>query len=220
MLTLPASAQTGTLEEIIVTAEKRSTTIQDTPIAVTAFSGAELDRALITQSLDMQFSVPNMLMSKDNFTTAAISIRGIGNQAIGAAADSGTGSHFNGVYLNNGRIYETEFYDSERVEVLRGPQGTLYGRNTTAGVINVITRRPEDEFGGNVNVEVGNYGHRKLKGALNLPLTDSLAQRFAVFSSTGTASSTTGSRVTISTAGTCTPCAPRPAGPENAPRPT
>ncbi len=182
MLTLPASAQTGTLEEIIVTAEKRSTTIQDTPIAVTAFSGAELDRALITQSLDMQFSVPNMLMSKDNFTTAAISIRGIGNQAIGAAADSGTGSHFNGVYLNNGRIYETEFYDSERVEVLRGPQGTLYGRNTTAGVINVITRRPEDEFGGNVNVEVGNYGHRKLKGALNLPLTDSLAQRFAVFS--------------------------------------
>lgn len=119
-----ALAQDGAmLEEIIVTAEKRATTIQDTPIAVTAFSGTELDRALISKSLDMQFNVPNMLMSKDNFTTAAISIRGIGNQAIGAAADSGAGTHFNGVYLNNGRIFETEFFDAERVEVLRGPPG-------------------------------------------------------------------------------------------------
>ena len=150
-------------------------------IAVTAFSGEELDRALINKPLDMQFNVPNMLMSKDNFTTAQISIRGIGNLAIGAAADSGTGMHFNGVYLNNGRIFESEFYDAERVEVLRGPQGTLYGRNTTAGVVNLITRRPGDEFGGFVNVEAGNYAHRKLKGALNIPLTDHLSQRFAVF---------------------------------------
>ncbi|GAB3276814.1 TonB-dependent receptor [Parahaliea aestuarii] len=172
----------GMLEEIIVTAEKRATTVQDTPIAVTAFSGTELDRALISKSLDMQFSVPNMLMSKDNFTTAAISIRGIGNQAIGAAADSGTGAHFNGVYLNNGRIFETEYFDAERVEVLRGPQGTLYGRNTTAGVINFITRKPEDELGGNINLEVGNYNHVKVKGAVNLPVTDNLAQRFSLFS--------------------------------------
>ncbi|WP_187276441.1 TonB-dependent receptor [Parahaliea maris] len=172
----------GMLEEIIVTAEKRATTIQDTPIAVTAFSGTELDRALISKSLDMQFNVPNMLMSKDNFTTAAISIRGIGNQAIGAAADSGAGTHFNGVYLNNGRIFETEFFDAERVEVLRGPQGTLYGRNTTAGVINLITRKPEDELGGNINLEVGNYDHVKVKGALNLPLGDSFSQRFSLFS--------------------------------------
>ncbi|MBN7798999.1 TonB-dependent receptor [Parahaliea mediterranea] len=177
-----ALAQSGMLEEIIVTAEKRATTVQDTPIAVTAFSGTELDRALISKSLDMQFSVPNMLMSKDNFTTAAISIRGIGNQAVGAAADSGTGTHFNGVYLNNGRIFETEFFDAERVEVLRGPQGTLYGRNTTAGVVNLITRKPEEDWGGNINLELGNYDHVKLKGALNIPLTDDLAQRFALFS--------------------------------------
>jgi iron complex outermembrane recepter protein len=180
----PALAQppAGILEEIIVTAEKRATTVQDTPIAVSAFSGAELDRALISKPMDLQFSVPNMLMSRDNFTTAAISIRGIGNQAIGAAADSGTGTHFNGVYLNNGRIFETEFFDAERVEVLRGPQGTLYGRNTTAGVINMITRKPEGELGGYVNLELGNYEHIKLKGALNLPLGDALAQRFALFS--------------------------------------
>lgn len=176
-----AAAQAGMLEEIIVTAEKRATTVQDTPIAVTAFSGEELDRALINKPLDMQFSVPNMLMSKGNFTTAQISIRGIGNLAVGSATDAGTGVHFNGVYLNNGRIFETEFYDSERVEVLRGPQGTLYGRNTTAGVVNMITRKPEDEFGGDITLEVGDYNHVKVKGALNIPLGDSFAQRFSGF---------------------------------------
>lgn len=175
-------AQQNLLEEIIVTAEKRTTTIQDTPIAVTAFSGEELDRALINKPLDMQFNVPNMLMSKGNFTTAEISIRGIGNLAVGVAADSGTGNHFNGVYLNAGRIFESEFYDAERVEVLRGPQGTLYGRNTTAGVVNLITRKPDDELGGFLNVEAGNYEHLKVKGALNLPINDQFSQRFSIFS--------------------------------------
>ncbi len=139
--------QDGKLEEVIVTAEKRVTTVQDTPIAITAFTGEELDRALISKPLDLQFSVPNMLMSKENFSGSSITLRGVGNLAIGSASSGGTGNLFNGVYLNNGRIFEMEFYDAERIEVLRGPQGTLYGRNTTAGVINFITRKPEDEFG-------------------------------------------------------------------------
>jgi len=176
-----AQAQPVALEEVIVTAEKRATSLQDTALAVSAFSGIELERALINKPLDLQLHVPNMLMSKGNFTTASITLRGVGNLAVGAAADSGTGSHFNGVYLNNGRIFEVEYYDAERVEVLRGPQGTLYGRNTTAGVVNFITRKPEDTFGGDITVELGDYAHRKVKGALNLPLTDRLAQRFALF---------------------------------------
>jgi outer membrane receptor protein involved in Fe transport len=179
--TVAAQQGPGMLEEIIVTAEKRATNIQDTPIAVTAFSGAELDGALINKPLDMQFNVPNMLMSKGNFTTANISIRGIGNLGIGTATDSGTGVHFNGVYLTDGRIFESEFYDTERVEVLRGPQGTLYGRNTTAGVVNVITQKPTDEFGGTVDLEFGNYDHVKVKGALNIPLGDAWAQRLSLF---------------------------------------
>ena len=113
-----------------------------------------------------------MLMSKEQFTGASITLRGIGNLAIGSASSGGTGNLFNGVFLNNGRIFEMEFYDAERIEVLRGPQGTLYGRNTTAGVINFITRKPEDEFGGNVVVEAGNYDYGKVKGALNIPLSD------------------------------------------------
>tara|TARA_R110000823_G_scaffold27609_11_gene80394 strand:+ start:5005 stop:7518 length:2514 start_codon:yes stop_codon:yes gene_type:complete len=185
-LSVAAIAQTKApsgvaLEEVIVTAEKRATSLQDTALAVSAFSGLELDRALINKSLDLQLHVPNMLMSKGNFTTAQITIRGIGNLGVGSATDSGTGSHFNGVYLNNGRIFETEYYDAERVEVLRGPQGTLYGRNTTAGVVNFITRKPQDTFGGDITVELGDYQHRKLKGAINLPVTDRLAQRFSVF---------------------------------------
>lgn len=177
----PEGSRVAVLEEVIVTAEKRATTVQDTPIAVSAFSGAELDRALINKPLDMQFSVPNMLMTRDNFTTAVVSIRGVGNLAIGSAADSGTGMHFNGMYLNNGRIFELEYYDAERVEVLRGPQGTLYGRNTTAGVVNFITNRPDDEFGGNLTLEMGNYDHIKARGAINLPLGDRWAQRFSLF---------------------------------------
>ncbi len=174
-------SQDGKLEEVIVTAEKRVATVQDTPIAITAFTGEELERALISKPLDLQFSVPNMLMSKEQFTGASITLRGIGNLAIGSASSGGTGNLFNGVFLNNGRIFEMEFYDAERIEVLRGPQGTLYGRNTTAGVINFITRKPEDEFGGNVVVEAGNYDYGKVKGALNIPLSETVAQRFAVF---------------------------------------
>jgi len=171
----------GMLEEIIVTAEKRVSTVQDTPIAISAFSGDELERSLINNALDIQMNVPNMLMSKGNFTTAQVSIRGIGNLAVGAAADQGTGVHFNGVYLNAPRIFETEFYDTERVEVLRGPQGTLYGRNTTAGVVNVISRKPEDEFGGDIQVSLGNYNAVKSKGAINFPMGENFAQRFAGF---------------------------------------
>ena len=179
----PASsfAQSGMLEEVIVTAEKRASTVQDTPIAISAFSGEELARSLINNTLDIQMNVPNMLMSKGNFTTAQVSIRGIGNLAVGAAADSGTGVHFNGVYLNSPRVFETEFFDTERVEILRGPQGTLYGRNTTAGVINVISRKPEEEFGADIQLSLGDYSAVKGKGAINFPLGENWAQRFAGF---------------------------------------
>src|SRR6056300_326375 len=130
-----ANAQ-NVLEEIIVTAEKRESSLQDTPIAVSAFSQESLDKNLIFNAMDMQFSVPNMLMSKGNFTGATISLRGIGQTAVGSAADAPVGIHMNGVYLNAPRIFETGFLDVERVEVLRGPQGTTYGRNTSGGVIN------------------------------------------------------------------------------------
>jgi outer membrane receptor protein involved in Fe transport len=174
------SAQGG-LEEVIVTAEKRETTLQDTAIAVSAFTQADLERGLINNNLDIQMAVPNMLMSKGFFTTAQISIRGIGNLAVGAAADTGTGVHFNGVYLNNSRLFETEYFDTERVEVLRGPQGTLYGRNTTAGVVNVLSKQADDTLGGFIDASYGDYDYIRTRGALNVPITDNLWQRFSLF---------------------------------------
>ena len=181
LLTATAAIAQGTLEEVIVTAEKRETTLQDTAIAVSAFTQADLERGLINNNMDIQMAVPNMLMSKGFFTTAQISIRGIGNLAVGPASDSGTGVHFNGVYLNGSRLFETEYFDTERVEVLRGPQGTLYGRNTTAGVINVISKKAEDEFGGFIDASYGDYNYVRTRGALNIPITENIWQRFSIF---------------------------------------
>jgi iron complex outermembrane receptor protein len=169
------------LEEVLVTAQKQEATLQDTPVAVSAFTNSDLRRSLVDRPLDLQLNVPNMLMSKGNFTTASISIRGIGNLAVGSAGDSGTGVHINGMYMNAPRVFEMEMYDVERVEVLRGPQGTLYGRNTTAGVLNMITAKPTDELGGQINAEYGNYNHFRTRGHINIPLTDNLQQRFAGF---------------------------------------
>ncbi len=171
----------GMLEEIIVTAQKRATSMQDTPIAISALSGEDLELAQINNAMDLQMAVPNMSMTQTNFAGSNVSIRGIGRNAISSSSDNGTGIHFNGVYLKASRIFESEFYDTERVEVLRGPQGTLYGRNTTAGVINVISKKPQDELGGDIQLQLGNYNSVKTKGAINFPITDNLWQRFSGF---------------------------------------
>ena len=172
----------GVLEEVVVTAEKREASLQDTPVAISAFSNDDLRQQLVDRPLDLQLNVPNLLVSKGNFTTANVAIRGIGNLAVGSAGDSGTGIHINGFYMSAPRVFEMDFFDVERVEVLRGPQGTLYGRNTTAGVLNMITARPDTEaVSGNINAEFGNYNHQRYEGFINIPLGDNMAQRFSGF---------------------------------------
>jgi outer membrane receptor protein involved in Fe transport len=163
----------GEIEEIVVTAQKRPEGVQEVPIAISAFSADSLDRALIWGSQDLQFSVPNtMLVGNDRFT-----IRGIGNNAISSTADNGVASFINGSAI--GWVPQNEFYDLDRIEVMRGPQGTLYGRNTTGGAINVVTARPQDDLGGNLYLEAGNYNTMRWRGALNLPVSDNIKQRFA-----------------------------------------
>lgn len=162
--------------EIIVTAQKREQSIQDVPIAITAFSSAVLENKAVDDAVDLSFSVPNLTAS-DN---GSASLRGVGNLAISSTSESGLGYHVNGVYLG-APASETEYYDVERIEVLRGPQGTLYGRNTTAGVLNIITRKANNELGGYVTGAYGNYDTIKLRGALNLPIADGVATRLAGF---------------------------------------
>jgi iron complex outermembrane receptor protein len=113
------------MEEVVVTAQKRASTVQDTAIAVSAFDGDALDDRQISTTSELQFSVPNMMFGKGNFEGSSISIRGVGNLAVADSSDNGVGIHINDVYLNEPRIFEVEFYDVERMEILRGPQGTL-----------------------------------------------------------------------------------------------
>ena len=168
------------LEEVIVTATKVESSIQDTPIAVSAFTQDQLDSQLINDTMNLQFSVPNMTMSKQQFTANDIRIRGIGSGAIGPAGDTGVGIHINGVYQTSSRIFEAQYFDTERVEVLRGPQGTLYGRNTTGGVVNVITGKADpSEFSAKIDGTVGNYSYRQVRGMINAPLGDNFAVRVA-----------------------------------------
>lgn len=162
------------LEEIIVTAQKREQSLQDVPIAVSAFSGDDLVGRVIEDATDLQMSVPNFI-----YDQSRMQLRGVGNNAISSTSESGIGYHVNGVYILAPALRSTEYYDLDRVEVLRGPQGTLYGRNTTAGVVNIITKKPTEEFSGFLNAQIGNYDSIKLKGALNIPLGENLRQRFA-----------------------------------------
>lgn len=162
-------------EEVTVTAQRRSEAIQKVPIAVSAFSEDSLQKQKLDGGPDLVKAIPNVNFAKGNFTGYNFQIRGIGSKLVAASGDSATGIHLNGAPLTANNLFETEFYDVERVEVLRGPQGTLYGRNATGGVVNVITSKPDFEtLEGSARVEYGNYDSWKLRGMLNVPLVDDM----------------------------------------------
>jgi len=168
-------------EKIVVTAQKRKEAVQDVPIAITALSQKSLEEQKIEGGPDIMRAVPNLTFSKSNFTGYNLSIRGVGTKSISATSDPGVAVAFNNSALIHNRFFEQEFFDMERVEVLRGPQGTLYGRNATGGVVNLITAKPKlNDFEGNLKGEVGNYNSRRLLAMLNVPLVDDvLAVRVA-----------------------------------------
>lgn len=178
-------AQSGTTDaaadnDIIVTAQRRAETLQSVPIAVSAFTGEALERQQIENANDLQLSLPNVTFTKTNFTSSSFTIRGIGDLCTGFACDQATGIHVNDMPLLSTRLFETEYFDLTRVEVLRGPQGTLFGRNATSGVVNFITARPDlNAFGASAQAEYGNYDSIKLNGMLNLPIADWVGARIA-----------------------------------------
>lgn len=179
MLTMSAYAQSLD-DEIVVTAQRTEQTLQDVPIAVSAFSGDDLQARQLESFTDLQFNIPNFSFSRTQFTGSTISLRGIGQLAVGSSTESSVSVHVNEVFISAPRLFETEFFDVERVEVLRGPQGTLFGRNATGGVINVVTAKANpDQVEGYIDAEYGNFNSVKLQGALNIPLTDTLAVRLA-----------------------------------------
>ncbi|WP_233352988.1 TonB-dependent receptor [Henriciella mobilis] len=169
-----------TLGTVLVTTQKTEESIQDVPIAVSAFDEEALDKLQLSGGPDLVKSIPNVNFTKGNFTSYNFRIRGIGVDAVSTSADAGVGVHQNDVPLTSNSLFEAEFYDVERIEVLRGPQGTLYGRNATGGVFNLITAKPVlEEFQADAKLTYGNYNTVKAKGMVNVPLGDSAALRFA-----------------------------------------
>jgi len=126
-----------------VTAQKRSENIQTVPISITAYSAADLAANQIEQFKDLQFSTPSVTYSKGNFSGSDFSIRGIGQSTSFGDLEGGVATDINDVYLLDPLLAESTFYDLQRVEVLRGPQSTLYGRGATGGVVNLITQTPD-----------------------------------------------------------------------------
>lgn len=174
-----ASGSTS-VEEVVVTAQHRSEVSQSVPIAISAFSEKSLEKLKIEGGPDLLKAIPNVSFTKTNFSGYNLTIRGIGTQALSVTTDPGVSVNFNGTALIRNRLFEQEFFDVERVEVLRGPQGTLYGRNATAGAVNVISAKPVGDFAGELKGEVGNYGDKRLSGFVNFPIDeDKLALRIA-----------------------------------------
>lgn len=178
-LALTVSAEQQKIEEILVTAQRTSENIQVVPIAVTAFSDELLKQKQIPNANSLQFHVPNLTYSDTGTGSPNFTIRGVGaSSSTIAGADAGVGIHINDVYINSGYAGGALF-DSEQVTVLRGPQGTLYGRNSTGGAINIITRRPTETAGGYLEVGYGAFNSVTIEGAINLPISETVGFRLA-----------------------------------------
>ena len=158
--------------DIVVTASKTGATLlQDTPFAVTAFNAEMLERTGVKDVRDLAAVTPNLLVTQ-NASFSQIYIRGIGSNNVFGGSDPSSTIHLDGVYLARPASYLTNFLDVERIEVLRGPQGTLYGRNSVGGTINVISRKPGNEFVGRIQATYGNYNFARAEGYVSGPLVE------------------------------------------------
>jgi len=171
------------LEEVEVVASKRRTNLQQTPMTVTALSGSTLEERNIDSLQEMAAEVPSLKVARNGDHTASmLYLRGVGSDNHTEAGDSGVATHVDGIFSSRVQGSAVLLYDLDRVEVLRGPQGTLFGRNSTGGVINYHTARPQQDWSSSLSVSVGNYGLQKFTAVANAPLTDDWALRWAAVS--------------------------------------
>jgi outer membrane receptor protein involved in Fe transport len=176
-----AASPRGSVETVTVTSSKLGgADVQSVPIAITALSQEQLTATQTAGGPDLVKQVPNLTFTKTNFTGYSIQIRGIGTQAISVATDPAVAVAFNDTPFIRNHFFEQEFYDLSQLEVLRGPQGTLYGRNATAGVVNITSAKPTDQFEAMASADIGNYKNRRFEGMINIPLvSDKLDLRIA-----------------------------------------
>jgi iron complex outermembrane recepter protein len=168
------------LGDVIVTAQRRAENLQRAALAVSAVTGDQLTSAGISDTANLSKLVPSVVIQPSGGSSLNIYVRGVGSFAANSFGENPVAFNFNGVYIARPAAPVGAFYDLERIEVVRGPQGTLYGRNATGGAINVLPRRPElNEFGGELTLEYGNFNSKKAAGALNVPVTNTVAFRLA-----------------------------------------
>ncbi|MES2494292.1 MAG: TonB-dependent receptor [Pseudomonadota bacterium] len=179
---LPAPDDTAeaTGNEIVVTATKREQTLQDVPVAVTVTTAETIERAQIRDVRDLSTVVPSLRVNQlQSSANTNFYIRGFGNGANNAGIEPSVGLFVDGVYRSHSASMIADLPDVQRIEVLRGPQSTLFGKNASAGVISLVTKKPEFEFGGNVEASYGNYDALVVKGVVTGPLSDSIAASLA-----------------------------------------
>lgn len=178
------SQASSMLEEVVVTARKREESLMETPVSITAFSADMLTDMNITSADQIAEQTPGLVFdSTSNISGSAnsssIFIRGIGQRDYTLAVEPGVGIYVDDVYLAHSIGNVIDVVDVERIEVLRGPQGTLFGRNTIGGAVRVVTKKPTEEYEGLVEFTAGRYNRRDIKGQINIPLNDQLYMRLS-----------------------------------------
>lgn len=178
----PTASEPPKLEEIIVTSQKRRENLQEVPVAISAFTADALNQRGVETMEDLQQYVPGLNVGANNRDMGIITLRGVGlsNETLGG--DPGVTLYMDGHYLQSASFLVQDFLDVERVEVARGPQGTLYGRNSIGGVMNVVTKRPTEELEGTFTVDLGSFDKRLVTGAIGGPFSDRIRGRLAASS--------------------------------------
>ncbi len=181
----PITSAESTLEEVVVTAQKREESLQETPIAVSAFTASAIENKGIENISEVADFTPNLVFDTTSPVSglssgAVVFIRGIGNTDFSLTTDPGVGIYVDGVYMSRSAGGVLDVLDIERIEVLRGPQGTLFGRNTIGGAINVTSRRPAEVLGGKVELTAGNFNRIDFRGSIDIPITENLLSTLAI----------------------------------------
>lgn len=177
------TSTSGALEEVTVTAQRREESLQSVPVAVSAFTANQLEERLATSTIDLVKMVPNLFGHNNTGTSTANTyfLRGLGSTEQIALLDPAVSTYVDDVIIPRQNANNYALFDIERLEVLRGPQGTTFGRNSTGGAINVITRKPGKEFGGSVGVGAGSFGKKLFRGTVDAPFSDTVLSKFSGF---------------------------------------
>ena len=181
----PVFAQGAALEEIVVTAQRREESLQDTPVAVSAFTADAIETKGIDDISEVASFTPNLVFDTTSPVSglssgAVVFIRGIGNTDFSLTTDPGVGTYVDGVYMSRSAGGVLDVLDVERIEVLRGPQGTLFGRNTMGGAISVTSHKPADEFQGKAELTAGDFSRLDVRASVDVPFTETFRATFAV----------------------------------------